>query len=227
MKYRVLNLLMEWLGPLLLRLWFSTIRLRWCGGALANPDPRTRSGVIYVLWHQRVGTFAYTHARMGARILVSRSRDGEMVTRMLVRMGFTMVRGSSQRGGGEAVRALLAEAHSGYDIGIMVDGPRGPRYVFKVGAVYLASRSGLPIVPIVVSYHRHWSLKSWDRFQIPRPFTWGVVRTGEPVTVPPDLDEAGLEAWRLRLEGTLADHTRDTDDRLAALYREGRRRREL
>jgi hypothetical protein len=150
-----------------------------------------------------------------------------MYIRMLERLGFHTPRGSSKRGGSEALRTLLVEAESGCDIGMTVDGPRGPLHVFKVGAVYLASRSGLPIVLIASSYHRYWRLKTWDRFQVPWPFTWGVVRTTAPVSVPPDLDEAGLEAWRQRLEQAFTEHTRDTDLRLAELYREGRRRRDL
>jgi lysophospholipid acyltransferase (LPLAT)-like uncharacterized protein len=150
-----------------------------------------------------------------------------MYIRMLGRLGFRTPRGSSKRGGSEALRTLLVEAESVGDIGMTVDGPRGPLHVFKVGAVYLASKSGLPIVLIVSSYRRYWRLKTWDRFQVPWPFTWGVVRTAAPITVPPDLDEAGLEAWRQRLEQALTEHTRDTDLRLAELYREGRRRRDL
>ena len=122
------------------------------------------------------------------------------------------------------MRALLADAASGYDFGITPDGPRGPRHVFKVGAVYLASQSGLPIVPITVSYHRFWRLKSWDQFQLPWPFSWGVVHVGPAVAVPPDLDPAGLELWRLRLEAILREHTQRTDTHARELYLSGRAR---
>src|SRR5574341_2646112 len=114
------------------------------------------------------------------------------------------------------MRALLAEAGSGYDFGFTPDGPRGPSQVFKVGAVYLASRSGLPIVPITVAYRRCWKIKSWDRFQLPWPFTHGVIHAGMPVAVPPALDDAGLETWRLRLQETLQAHTRTTDEHIDA-----------
>ena len=122
------------------------------------------------------------------------------------------------------MRALLAHAASGCDFGITPDGPRGPRHVFQVGAVYLASQSGLPIVPMTVSYHRFWRLKSWDQFQVPWPFSWGVLHVGEGITVPPNLDAAGLEVWRVRLETVLRKHMDDTDARARELYLSGRAR---
>src|SRR5574341_1954689 len=124
------------------------------------------------------------------------------------------------------MRALLAEAGSGYDFGITPDGPRGPRQVFKVGAVYLASRSGLPIVPITVAYRHRWKLRSCEELQVPRPFTCGVIHVGAPVAVPPSLDESDLEAWRLRLQETLQSHTRITDERFEEFFRRGHPRRE-
>ena len=227
MRRRALQWLIVKLGPLLLTLWYSTIRLRWCGGSYLHPDPRTRKHAIFVFWHQRLLCFGHTHARYRARLLISRSRDGELVSGLVAGLGFKPIRGSSHRAGGVALRSLLAEAKSGYDFGITPDGPRGPSQVFKSGAVYLASRSGLPIIPITVSYHRYWRLKSWDRFQVPWPFTWGVVHVGAPVSVPEGLDQGGLESWRARLEEVLRDHTRDTDARLAEIYQGSRRRRDL
>ena len=165
---------MTWVGPsarqaVVLHHPVPLVRRR----AYLNPDPKARRNAIYVCWHQRVLTFAFTHRYLGARVLVSRSRDGEMYIRMLERLGFHTPRGSSKRGGSEALRTLLVEAESGCDIGMTVDGPRGPLHVFKVGAVYLASKSGLPIVLIASSYHRYWRLKTWDRFQVPWPLHLG------------------------------------------------------
>ena len=211
-----------WLGPLLLRTWFSTIRLRWVGGAEVHPDPRRRRTGIYVFWHQRLLCFAYTHGRYRPRILVSRSRDGDLIARVATGLGCFPVRGSSRRGRIEAMRGLLAETTSGCDFGITPDGPLGPRHVFKVGAVYLASQSGIPIVPITVSYGRFWRFRSWDQFLFPWPFTWAVIRVGSAVPVPPDLDAAALEAWRLRLQEILREHTDETDRNARTLYRSGR-----
>jgi hypothetical protein len=227
MTRRAFTWIVAWLGPLAIRAWFATIRLRWCGGAYLHPDPSTRRNCVYVFWHQRLLCFTYTHLNRGVRILVSRSRDGEVIARLASRLGFVPIRGSSRRGPTEAVRGLLAETRSGYDFGITPDGPLGPRHVFKVGAVYLASQSGLPVVPATVSYGRCWRFKSWDEFLLPWPFTWGVIHVGPPVVVPPDLDASGLETWRLRLQETLQLHTRTTDEHARELYLSGRARRDL
>jgi hypothetical protein len=121
----------------------------------------------------------------------------------------------------------LAEVESGYDFGITPDGPLGPSQVFKAGVVYLASRSGLPVVPITVAYRRCWQLRSWDRFQFPWPFTHGVVHVGAPIAVPSGLDEAGIESWRLHLQDVLRSHTRITDEQVENFYRSGSLRRDL
>lgn len=227
MRRRILTWIATWLGPLMLRAWFGTIRFRWHGAKTIHPDPRVRGHFIYVLWHQRVLAFAYTHAGFGGRVLVSQSRDGDIIACVAAGLGFLPIRGSSRRGGSEAMRALLTEAQNGYDFGITPDGPTGPPRTFKVGAVFLASQSGLPIVPIAVAYRRCWQFKSWDRFQLPWPFTRGVVHAGEPVAVPPALDDAGLETWRVRFEEILEAHTRMTDERFEEFFRSGQRRRDL
>jgi len=227
MRRRLVNWMAARLGPLAVRLWFATIRLRWYGGTHVHPDPRHRGNAIFVFWHQRLLCFAHSHSRFGARILISRSRDGDIIARIVAGLGFFPVRGSSRRGGSEAVRALLAEADSGYDFGITPDGPLGPHQVFKAGAVYLASRSGLPVVPITVTYHRCWHFRSWDRFQLPRPCTHGVIHVGAPIAVPSGLDEAGIETWRLHLQDALRSHTRITDEHAETFYRSGSSRRDL
>lgn len=227
MRRRALRWLAGRLGPLFLRLWFATIRLRWYGGSHVHPDPRGRGSAIYVLWHERLLCFAYTHGRFRGRLLISRSRDGEILARVAAGLGFLPIRGSSRRGGLAAMRGLLAESGSGFDYGVTPDGPRGPPHVFKPGAAYLASRSGLPIVPIAVAYRRCWKIQSWDRLQVPWPFTRGVIHVGAPVSIPPALDDTALEVWRLRLEAALQAHTQMTDERAVALYRSGRPRHAL
>jgi len=227
MKRRALHRILGWLGPFVLRVWFSTIRLRWVGGAYTHPDPRTRRNAIGVFWHQRLLCFAYTHGRFRPRILISQSRDGDLIARVAGGLGCVPIRGSSRRGKVEAMRGLLAEATKGYDIAITPDGPLGPVRVFQAGAVYLASQTGLPIVPLTVSYGRCWRFKSWDRFMLPWPFTWGILHVGEAISVPSDLDAAGLETWRARIEIILREHTDTTDSHAEELYRTGRARGDL
>jgi lysophospholipid acyltransferase (LPLAT)-like uncharacterized protein len=227
MMRRGLHGIVRWLGPLVLRLWFSTIRLRWIGGAYTHPDPGTRRNMIAVFWHQRLLCFAYTHGRFRPRILVSQSRDGDLIAGVASALGCVPIRGSSRRGKVEAMRGLLVEVKSGCDFGITPDGPLGPLHVFQAGAVYLASETGIPLVPITVTYGRCWRFKSWDRFVLPWPFTWGIIHVGEAIVVPPNLDAAGLEAWRIHCEAILREHTDTTDVRAAELYRAGRAYRNL
>jgi lysophospholipid acyltransferase (LPLAT)-like uncharacterized protein len=210
-RWRRLQLwVIQHVGAAVLRLWFATIRLRWSGSEFAGP-PRGRRNAIFVFWHQRLLCFLYTHRGSEGHVLVSRSRDGEIVARLLLGLGFAPVRGSSRRGGAGAVRELLDVVGDGRDVGITPDGPRGPARVCKPGAIYLASRSGLPLVPLSVSYRRFWALQSWDRFQLPWPWTSAVVHAGEPIWVPADLDAEGVEAWRARVEAALEQVTAMTD----------------
>jgi hypothetical protein len=218
---RVRNRLIGLLGPWLLRAWVGSLRIRWAGPGLVRPDPRGRESAIYVFWHQRLLPFSVTHRGLGVRALISSHGDGEMLARVAERLGHKAIRGSSTRGGPGAMRGLLAEVGRGYDFVITPDGPQGPRHVFQVGAAYFASRSGLPVIPASIGYRRFWSLRSWDGFMIPLPFTRAVIQAAPPLRVPPDLDPGELERWRIRLEESLRSLTEDTDRRFEEIYRQG------
>ena len=162
---------------------------------------------IFALWHAGLLPLVWTHRGRGVVVLVSRHRDGELITRIIERLGFATSRGSSTRGGEEGVMDMLRKAGEGRLLAITPDGPRGPAGTLKPGIVYLASRSGLPIVPVAAASRSCWRLRSWDRFRIPRPFTRVVVAYGDPIAVPPGLAGETLEPWRARVERTLEDHT--------------------
>ncbi len=220
-RRRLRNRLVGLLGPMLLRAWVGSLRIRWSGPGIIRPRPAGRENVIYVFWHQRLLPFAVTHRGLEVRALISAHGDGEMLSVLAEGLGHKPIRGSSTRGGSRAVRALLSEVGCGRDFVITPDGPRGPRHVFHPGAAYFASRSGLMVIPASASYRRSWSLGSWDGFIIPRPFTRAVIHAGVPIAVPPDLDDAGLEEWRSTLERSLRAVTEETDRRFEELYRDG------
>jgi hypothetical protein len=136
-------------------------------------------------------------------VLTSRSRDGELVARWIRGFGLDPVRGSSSRGGGEALRALTRALRSGGEVVVVPDGPRGPREVLKPGVIALARRSGAPIVPMAVGASSEWRLRSWDSFRIPRPFARCVVRFGEPIHVSRDAHRPGEDAARKEVEAAL------------------------
>jgi lysophospholipid acyltransferase (LPLAT)-like uncharacterized protein len=166
---------------------------------------------IFALWHARLLPLTYTHRGLGVAALISRHRDGELIARLIERLGYVTARGSSTRGGGEGAREMLTFAERGHSLTVTPDGPRGPAETVKMGLVYLASRSGLPVVPVSASATREWRLHSWDGFRIPQPFSRLVVAYGEPITVPAELDGEALEPWRERIERGLKAITARTD----------------
>lgn len=194
------------LGAALLWLLGHTWRVRLIGVRERDPE-LARTGCVFGLWHQRLLPLVFTHRGRGAVVMISRHRDGELIARVIQHLGFATARGSSTRGGSEAARAMLAHVLDGRQVAITPDGPRGPARVLKPGAVALASLGGRPFVPVAAAASGAWRLRSWDRFLVPRPFARVVVAYGEPITVPADLDDAGTESWRLRLERALEDLT--------------------
>jgi lysophospholipid acyltransferase (LPLAT)-like uncharacterized protein len=190
-------------GALVLRALGATWRMDRSG--IGDFDAAIARGqrCIFALWHARMLPLIWTHRGRGAAVLVSRHRDGELITRVIERMGFATARGSSTRGGEEGVMDMLRLAKEGRLLAITPDGPRGPAQRLKPGLVYLASRTGLPVVPVASAARRSFRLKSWDRFRIPRPFTRVVVAYGEPIAVPPGVEGAALESWRERVQAAL------------------------
>jgi len=146
---------------------------------------------IYACWHQRQLFFTWSHRGVNAAILVSKSKDGEMIAETLRLSRVKAVRGSSSRGGAAAARELVESLRSGCDAGITPDGPRGPARRVKDGILRVAQMSGAPILPLANALSRRLEIaKAWDRFQVPLPFGRAVVVYGEPLYVGPDDDLA-------------------------------------
>ncbi len=172
---------------------------------------------IYCVWHNRLALclvpyFGYVRKHNhtpGMAAMVSASKDGALLAAILERFGVQPVRGSSSRRGPQALLELVSWAERGYDLAITPDGPRGPCYVVQEGIMALAQVTGLPIV--AGSYHLSWKIRarSWDRFQIPLPFSAFDMVLGKPVRVPRDASDAEREALRQQLERTLKDLARD------------------
>jgi lysophospholipid acyltransferase (LPLAT)-like uncharacterized protein len=173
--------------------------------------------VIYCTWHNRLALSMKLHSVLGLRHhraaglagLVSASRDGAFLAAILGQFGVQSVRGSSSRRGPQALLELATWTERGYDIAITPDGPRGPCYIVQDGALALAQVTGLPAVP--VSYHVNWKvqLKSWDRFQIPMPFSRCDITIGRMLSVPRESSNAGRELLRQQLETEMRAITRD------------------
>ncbi|MBI4012681.1 MAG: lysophospholipid acyltransferase family protein [Candidatus Rokubacteria bacterium] len=169
--------------------------------------------LIYAAWHGRILMFPYFYGRLRTvHVLASRSRDGELVTRLARAFGFRVVRGSSSRGASTALRVLarLLRDH-GAEVAIVPDGPRGPRCTVQPGAVLLAKLGRAPIVPLGFGVSRATVLGSWDAFVVPHPFARVAVVFGDPLVVPEDADRDALEACRQRLEDALRRLTAEAD----------------
>jgi hypothetical protein len=199
------------------------IRLAACAAAvvirvlLSTLRPRARSGdqrvhpadpnverFIYAFWHESL--LAPAKMRTKARVMISQSADGEFIARVCHYLDFDVVRGSSTRGGATGLLEMLRDRSAAHLV-LTPDGPRGPRRKVQAGIVLLASRTGLPIVPVGVGYTRAWRAGSWDRFAVPYPFSTVTGYLGEPVVVPPDLDRLGLEQQRQRIEAAMLQAT--------------------
>lgn len=170
---------------------------------------------VYALWHRQEVLLIYLHRNRGICGLVSKSKDGEYMARILKRFGFTFVRGSTTTGGIMALRGLIKAARNGYSVAITPDGPKGPIFKVQPGIVYLAQKAGVPVIPAACALSKKIILRSWDKYQFPLPFGRIEVVYGEPLHVSPDDDiqsksaelESRLNALTEEAEKLLADKT--------------------
>lgn len=168
---------------------------------------------IYCFWHQRQVFFTWTHRGVGAAVLVSRSKDGDLIAETMRLSDIGAVRGSSSRGGAAAAKEMVETLRAGLDVGITPDGPKGPARQVKDGVLRVAQLSGAPIVPVANALSRKLEIKkAWDRFQVPLPFGRAVVAYGEPIFVRPEDD---LAAKAVEVKAAL-DAVTDEADRLVA-----------
>jgi hypothetical protein len=190
---------------LLVRLLGRTIRFRVEGWEHWEEAHERGGPPIQAFWHDRILLATYYFRDRRIVVMTSQSFDGEYIARFIQRLGYGAARGSSTRGGVGALVEMIRLVRAGLPAGFTVDGPRGPRHVAKTGALLLAKKTGRPVLPFTVNPERFWTLKSWDRFRVPRPFTRATVRIAPPLYVPPDTDDAALEDLRRQLQRTLEE----------------------
>ncbi|HMG75898.1 MAG TPA: lysophospholipid acyltransferase family protein [Pyrinomonadaceae bacterium] len=161
---------------------------------------------IYTFWHNRVFLSTWFWRRRRIVVMTSQSFDGEYIARFIKRFGYGAARGSSTRGATGAVVEMVRLMRAGCPTAFTIDGPKGPRYVAKMGAVLLAKKTGNPILPFTITAERFWEAKkSWDGFQVPKPFTRARVGIAAPIFVRPDADETELDAKRDELQRALEE----------------------
>ena len=178
---------------------------RWRRTGLEHLDAVTRSGrqPIMAFWHGRILPATVYFRRIGIVVITSENFDGEWIAGIIERFGYGTARGSTSRGAVKALVQLKRDMAAGKPAAFTLDGPRGPSQVAQPGAVWLAKATGNPIIPFHIESGRHWTAKSWDRTQIPKPWSQVAIAIGEPIEVPPDADHAAREQARLTLEARL------------------------
>jgi lysophospholipid acyltransferase (LPLAT)-like uncharacterized protein len=148
---------------------------------------------IYAFWHDRIFAGTYFFRDRGIAVITSQSKDGEYIARFIQRLGYGAIRGSSTRGGVGALIEMIKAMRNGQATAFTLDGPKGPRYEAKPGAVMLAKKTGNPIIPFVVECARFWTIGSWDKLQIPKPFTRAKLIIDRPIYVEEDAGETEVK----------------------------------
>jgi lysophospholipid acyltransferase (LPLAT)-like uncharacterized protein len=181
------------------------VTLRWRTEGLEHLDAIAATGrqPIMSFWHGRILPATYFFRRRGIVVITSENFDGEWIAGIIERFGYGTARGSTSRGGRKALLQLVREMGAGKPTGFTVDGPRGPARVAQPGAVWLAKATGNPVLPFHVEADRHWTLNSWDRTQVPKPYATVALAIGEPLEVAADADDSGVEMARRTLEERL------------------------
>jgi len=211
--------IISWLASWLVRLWFGTVRVEIINRKvydeyiLKNKD---KGNIVVASWHRHAVFFFYFFRNIKNGVgMVSRSKDGEIVARVGKRFGYDFVRGSSSKGGGEALLAMIDYMNKGGATrfcGTAVDGPRGPARILKKGMLVLVKETGAYFIPIacsgtkVITFH-----KAWDKTIIPYPFSKIVMEFAAPLIIPKDISEEELENLRIRTEKTLNELTDNVD----------------
>jgi hypothetical protein len=179
--------------------------LRWHVDGLQHYDAIVASGrqPVMAFWHGRILPAAFYFRGRGIVVITSENFDGEWIARIIERFGYATARGSTTRGGRRAMLQLRRDMEGGKPAGFTVDGPRGPARVAQPGAIWLAKTTGNPVLPFHLEASAHWSVPSWDRTQIPKPFSTVALVVGEPMAVARDASDDRLEAARVELDARL------------------------
>jgi lysophospholipid acyltransferase (LPLAT)-like uncharacterized protein len=179
--------------------------LKWRVEGLHHYDEIVRGGhqPIMGFWHGRILPATIYFKRRGIVVITSENFDGEWIAGIIERFGYRTARGSTSRGGAKALVQMKHDMEAGRPTGFTLDGPRGPARVAQPGAVWLSKATGNPVLPFHLEASRHWTVNSWDRTQIPKPFATVALVVGTPFVVPQDADDEKIEAARRQLEEQL------------------------
>jgi lysophospholipid acyltransferase (LPLAT)-like uncharacterized protein len=212
MKIRIHKGAASLFGALYIRALGTTLRVEWRGMHNFETARKMSPQVIFAFFHGRLLVLSFTHRNRNIHVLASEHDDGDLMGKTIERLGFGHLKGSSSRGGARAIRELSGVLRGGDDIGLTVDGPRGPRGRVQQGAIEIGRLTGSVVLPISNTAQPRRLFDSWDRFQLPNPFARVVVAYGEPMVVPENAGPEERERLRLLLEERLRNLTAELDE---------------
>jgi hypothetical protein len=183
-----------------LRLWGGTLRLEWDLPESVRAIERSGEPVVYAFWHCHMLSLAWAYRDRSAVVLTSLHGDGEAITQVIHRLGYGTVRGSTTRGGVRAALEMARLGRAGCTLAVTPDGPRGPRHRLQPGIVFVAQHSGLSIVPLASGMRSGRRLDSWDRFELPAPFSRLRIVGGEPIAIPAEIPRSEAMVWEIRVQ---------------------------
>jgi lysophospholipid acyltransferase (LPLAT)-like uncharacterized protein len=190
-------------GSFAVSCWGRSLRLEWDLPASVRALERSGEHVVYAFWHCHILSMAWAYRGRGAVVLISEHGDGEVITQVVHRLGYGTVRGSTTRGGVRGALAMARWGRAGFPLAFTPDGPRGPRHKLQPGVMLVAQRSGLPIVPLAAGMRSGRRLDSWDRFELPAPFSRVLVTAGEPIAVPAKISGTETSVWEGRIQDAM------------------------
>ncbi len=213
MLKRLINLqIFPYIGLFIVKIISSTYRIRIINPEIERDILKRGHIPIYASWHQRFFSgITFFASRKPISIMISQSKDGELISRIVNVLGYYPVRGSSSKRGRQALGEIQKLVQEGYKVGHIVDGPRGPLGIVKPGLLLIARASGMPIVPVITSAEKKWVFNSWDRFMVPKPFSRVIIRFSDEIRIPKTLQHSDFEEKRLFIENTLKDLYVETD----------------
>lgn len=202
-------------GYLLVRAIGSTLRFLVTAEEGSLSDGVSSPPGIYCFWHRAVIPATYRFRGRQIAVMTSRSFDGEYIARIIQKLGFRPVRGSSSRHAVGALLGMRKELDEGHPVAFTIDGPRGPIYVAKPGPVLLAKKTGHKIVCFHIAVERAWILNSWDKMMVPKPFSRAAIYVSTSLAIPPDATGKDMEGFHRQMQAMLERCRREAEARLA------------
>lgn len=202
---KILLRIVPFLVANIMRVWFASCKATVHNQEFFNTREAEGRPFVASFWHHCLVYILYYQRKSSGTAMVSASKDGDYIAGLANQLGFATARGSKNKNGMKALKDILKAVKSGNNAAIVADGSQGPALVAQPGALFVSSRTGKPVIPIAWSASKYFTISSWDRTIIPKPFSNIHYYYGEPISVPPGLNQDEIEEYRLLLEESLIE----------------------